>query len=420
MFRKPILTLGLVVAFLASSLLGAPVWAQSSKSAKPDPKKTGPTGPQVYTSANFVVTTDVGPEAAEELLLRLETMVKLVSGYFGKKNTHPIKMYVAENIDAWPEETLAKLDPQGIVKIRRKEGVTLSVSFRSTATGRPVAADSIVYSYADPGVPQHEAVHAYCAQAFGTTGPVWYSEGMAEVGQYWREGDKSVNANPYVIEHLKKGEPKPIKEIVDTPLETTGDSWENYASRWALCHLLGFNENYTQRFKPLGLALLNEQRDASFWGVYGTQAKEIDFEYKLFLKDLETGYRVDLCSWDWKARGKPLKGTTLVKAQVKADRGWQPSRIRVDSGTDYELTYKGDWKVTKDGEKVGPAGDADGKGKLLGILFKDYQLSEPFEIGDAETWTAPGDGDLFIRCQDGWGALSDNSGSVTVSFRLKK
>jgi len=416
MIRKLIQTTALIVALVASSS----VWAQSSKGAKSDKKGAGPTGPQVYTSANFVVTTDLSPEAAEELLTRLETMIKLVSGYFGKKNPHPIKMYVAENIDAWPEEALSKLDPQGIVKIRRQEGVTLSVSLRSVATGRPVAADSIVYSFADPGVPQHEAVHAYCAQAFGTAGPVWYAEGMAEVGQYWREGDKSVNANPVVIDHLKKGEPKPIKEIVDNPLETTGDSWENYASRWALCHLLGFNENYTQRFKPLGLALLNEQRDASFWAVYGTQAKEIDFEYKLFLKDLESGYRVDLCSWDWKARGKPLKGTTLVKAQIRAERGWQPSRIRVESGTDYELTFKGDWKTAKDGEKVSVAGDADGKGKLLGILFQDYQLSEPFEIGETETWTANGDGDLFLRCQDGWGNLADNSGTVTVSFRLKK
>lgn len=408
--------------FLAIALLAAgsaPGYAQSSKSAKPGRSAT-PSGPQLYTSANFQVMTDLDKEGAEELLKRLETMIRLVSGYFGKKNPRLIEMYVAKDIDSWPADVLAKLEPQGIAKIRRQEGVTLSLTLRTVSTGRPIEGKSVVYAYADRGVPQHEAVHAYCAQAFGSTGPVWYSEGMAEVGQYWHENDKSVNAHPIVIEHLKSTMPKPIEEIVNNPLEETGDSWENYATRWALCHLLGFNDNYTQRFKPLGLALLAEQRDASFWAVYGTQSKEIDFEYREFLKNIEAGYRVDLCSWDWKARGKPLKGTSSIKVPVKADRGWQPARIRVTGGTEYDLAATGEWKRSKDGQKHGVAGDDDGKGKLMGVLFNDYALCEPFEIGDDASWTAPSEGDLFLRCGDDWGSLSDNSGTVTITVRLKK
>lgn len=392
-------------------------FAQTNKDSSRSARKGAPSsGPQVYTSANFKMVTDLDAKAAEELLVRLERMVKLVSGYFGRKNPRQIEMYVAKGIDAWPADMLATLEPQGIVKIREQAGVTMSLSL--SIGGRPVEGKSVVYAYADRGVPQHEAVHAYCAQAFGSTGPVWYAEGMAEVGQYWRENDKSVNAHEVVIEYLKRSEIKPIKAIVDNPLETTGDSWQNYASRWALCHLLGFNENYTQRFKPLGLALLAEQRDVSFWSVYGTQAKEIDFEYRLFLKDIEPGYRVDLCTWDWKARGKTLKGKTTHKTQVKAGRGWQPAKIRVSPDTEYALTAVGEWKLTKEGDAIDVGGDAEGKGKLMGILFNDYVLGEPFEIGKEATFTPPSEGDLFLRCADEWGSLGDNSGTMNVTLRL--
>jgi len=51
-----------------------------------------------------------------------------------------------------------------------------------------------------PGLGRLEA--AKPARAFATTGPTWYSEGMAELGTYWREGDTSVNADPRILEYL--------------------------------------------------------------------------------------------------------------------------------------------------------------------------------------------------------------------------
>lgn len=406
------------VLLVAAALFATPGFAQSGKSSQSKKTAEENFGPKEYSSPNFHLVTDLGDKGAEELLGRLEVMIKFVSGYFGRKNPRTIDMYVAKNIASWPEAVTSKMDPEGIQSIRNEAGVTLGRTLRSGANGRPLDAMAVVYAIADHGTPQHEAVHAYCILSYGTAGPVWYAEGMAEVGQYWRADEKGVNAHDVVVEFLKQSKVKPIKDIVDNPLETTGDSWQNYASRWALCHLLGFNENYTQRFKPLGLSLLAEQRDVSFWSVYGTQAKEIDFEYRQFLKDLEPGYRVDLCSWDWKARGKTLKGKTSHKAQVKAGRGWQPAKIHVTPGIEYSLAASGEWKLSKDGEPIGAGGNTEGHGKLTGILFNDYTLSEPFEIGDVETFSAPGEGDLFLRCADSWGSLGDNSGVLNLTLRL--
>ena len=65
------------------------------------------------------------------------------------------------------------------------------------------------------------------------------------------------------------------------------------------------------RFRPLGLGFLGEQK-VSFEETYGAMAAEISFEYLFFVAHLEQGYRVDLCSWDWKKKFKPLAGTEPV------------------------------------------------------------------------------------------------------------
>src|SRR5213079_2692419 len=136
------------------------------------------------------------------------------------------------------------LNLAGRAKIAENAGVTLTETL--TMGTQEVASKAVVYATADRGTPQHEAVHAYCGQAFGHTGPLWYAEGMAEMGQYWREGDSSVQCPPYVVEYLRASPAKPLADILaddggkqgrGASNPVTGDSWQNYAWRWALCHL---------------------------------------------------------------------------------------------------------------------------------------------------------------------------------------
>src|SRR5205823_1487513 len=106
----------------------------------------------------------------------------------------------------------------------------------------------------------------------------------------------------------------------------------NYAWRWALCHLLANNTNYASRFRPLGLALLTKQPDASFEQTYGDMSQEISFEYRQFLEHVDNGLRADLCSWDWKAKFKVVKSGNVTQAKVEAGKGWQPSRLILTEG----------------------------------------------------------------------------------------
>lgn len=366
-----------------------------------------PSGPRDYESRNFLLHTDLSADEAEELLNRLEKMLALISRYWGRRNRKTIECYVVKDLSQWPEGSLHSAGRQ---KIAQQSGVTIT---RTVTNGRRFDAKSIVFAIADRGTPQHEAVHAFCGQAFGRTGPTWYAEGMAEMGQYWREGDRSVNCPSYVIDYIRRSPPKSLNEIVNGQA-ATGDSWQNYAWRWALCHLLANNANYSERFRPLGLGLLTG-KNVSFERVYGAMAREISFEYLFFLKHITPGYRVDLCSWDWDGRYRAPRTGKGTSVKVDAAAGWQASRLLVKADVEYSFTATGNWTLKKDGEDLSADGSEDGSGRLLAVIMDDeYELSDPIELGAEGTFRAPVDGRLFLRCQDGWGSLADNKGQITA------
>lgn len=407
MLRWPLVLLvcGLTLVF------GPTAEAQSSRTRTPKLEIRIEPGPvPLYRTRNYAVMTDLPEDEARELLGRLETMLVLISRYWGKPNSQSIDMYVVRDVKKWPEGVLS---PEGLDHIEAGGGVTLGQTQQNAVTGQILASRAVVYAVADRGTPQHEAVHAYCMLNFGRTGPVWYSEGMAEMGQYWVDKDPAVHCHPEVVKYLKSEEPKPLTEITELS-QQTGDSWQNYAWRWALCHLLANNPNYAPRFHPLGMALLNGQR-TSFEDVYGPMAKEISFEYLQFLKNFDIGYRADLCGWDWKAKFSAVL-TRPLTAKIKAAGGWQPARLLVKSGESYQYSTQGEWALAKDGEKLTAAGNANGQGRLEAVIFHNYELSEIIELGTEGTLTAPVEGKLFLRCRDSWAELGDNSGEMTVKL----
>ncbi len=386
------------------------VFSVAADEEKPQPNSVSP---RDVRSRNFLLHTDLNDKDAEELVDRLENMLKLISAYWGRPNQKIIECFVVKDLKNWPPGVLS---PAGLASIQNQAGVTATTR---VTRGNRFDARSIVYAVADRGTPQHEAVHAYCGQTFGTTGPLWYSEGMAEMGQYWKPDDPAVNCHRVIVKYIHDSPPKSLNNIVNSQ-EVTGDSWQNYAWRWALCHLLANNPNYRQRFRPLGLGLLTGQR-ISFESTYGSMAQEISFEYKFFLQHFDIGYRADLVFWDWKAKFRHPRTTSSVAAVIKAKGGWQPSRCLVKAGTEYEYSATGEWKVGEDSELVDADGHEDGKGRLIGMLFDDesYELvGKPFELGVYGTWKAPADGQLVLRLNEPWKDINEeNDGKL--SFRIK-
>ena len=365
--------------------------------------------PRELRSDHFVLYTDISERSSSVLLAKLETMYELIGKYFGSRSKQPIECYVVHDIRVWPE---GSFEPTALKKILEPAGVTISRSSRERGFAK-----AIVYSCDDHGVVQHEAVHAFCVQTFGSTGPVWYSEGMAEMGQYWKPDQLAVDINPAVINYLTNAEPKKMSAIVAAG-QITGDSWQAYSWRWALCHLLASNPNYSKRFKKLGINLMAEQED-SFTRAYGDVALEISFEYDQFVQNFGNGYRVDLCSWEWKPCSN-LSSNKKLKQEVEAKRGWQATKLQTRAEVSYDYAGMGKWKLTAGNEELSADGDGSGRGQLIGAILKDYQLGEPFELGQKGSFVAPTDGQLYVRCRDKWTALQDNQGEITLHLRRTK
>ena len=388
------------------------------------------TEPREVKSKHFILHTDVSEQNAKVLIAKLECMYGLISRYFGKRPKEAIECYVVNDLTTWGTNEIHGV---GMEAIRNGGGVTVSGAsrpLRSVAGNnsnynyrnqRPVTTTygaAQVYSCANHNTVQHEAVHAYCKMAFGTTGPTWYSEGMAEMGNYWRPRDTSVNIDPVVIEFLTSSPRKSMTEIVNEE-QITGDSWQAYAWRWALCHLLVNNKNYSARFKKLGVRLMLEEEVDSFYDAFGDVENELGFEFDQFMKNLSNGYHVSLCKWDWKIKAAELNSEDVVKATVMARKGWQASRAKLVEGMEYDVAAKGEWLLEPGGEAI-TADGLNGEGKLIGTIMNNYKLSEPFEISAKGSFVAPSDGQLYMRCDDRWNELADNSGLMKIYLRISK
>ncbi len=385
-----------------------------------------PADPRQENSDHFILHTDISPRSARVLLEKLETMYDFLSRYYRTRPKAPIACYVVADLDHFR----GKLPPVAISKIRNRSGVTASKSRSLIRRGRKHGKQTVatVYSCDDHDVVQHEAVHAWCSMAFGTTGPVWYAEGMAEIGQYWEPNQQAVQIDPVVIEYLTSNQKKKMQEIIAAG-QITGDSWKAYAWRWALCHLLIHNPNYSRRFRDLGMNMMAEKTD-SFDRAFGKVADQIAFEYDQFVSNFDNGYRADLCAWQWCDDARAIENR--ARFPVKAQAGWQATGLTMREGQAYDFVCVASedkagnkrsptWKISSIAGEVSPDGDSRGFGKLIGVVLSDYQLSEPFEIGSRRfRLRSPASGQLYVRCRDRWNALDDNEGEIQVYVRRSK
>lgn len=367
-----------------------------------------PAEPRLVRSPHFAFMTDVSDREWAVIRDKLERMVQMLERFLGRRMTGVVEGFVARDLDTFPPGMID--DEYGVAKIRRGEGVCVNSRLGALRHAR-------LYSCSDHGVIQHECVHGLCHLTFGSTGPTWLAEGLAELGNYWREGDQAIDLPPPVIAYLQNESPKRKLLEIAVAGRAVGDTWEDYAWRWALCHLLAKSPNYCNRFVPLAIGLMEERPGVSFETVYGPVAKEISFEYDQFLNTLGNGYRSDLTQWPWKAKFQKLSGTGDVTVKIAARAGWQASRVVVEDGQRYEVVAEGTWKIAEAGRPVDADGEPDGRGRLVAALFSDFSLSPEISLGRSSTLDPPGAGQLFLRCQDAWTELGDNDGELAVTIR---
>jgi hypothetical protein len=369
---------------------------------------TDPVAPRDERSRHFLMRTDLSEQRTAILLEKLETMTELVGDYYGRQPSDPIQCVVASDLTTW---NVAEFPERAVMKIRNGEGMTVYERI-----GRQQRA--VVFSAATDAVVQHESVHGFCFLVYGQTGPLWYAEGMAEVGRFWVPGSTGIFGDPAIIGYLRDAPPKPIEEIV-RDAEVSGELWKPYAWRWLLCHMLVNNPNYSRDFRRFGIDLM-AGKAVDFETEFAPVGRQLAFEFALLLEHVNAGLEAERIAWDWNTKSQPLPAGRPVKVNVRADRGWQPAGVDVQAGNTYRFESTGQWNLDGHSPAVGAAGMSGGDGMLVGVLMSDFQLSEEFEIGEASDWTAPASGTLYLRCREAMAALADNSGEITVTIAARE
>lgn len=396
--------------------------------------------PADFRSKHFLLHTDLAPREAEALLVRLERVLQRIAVYFGRQPRGTIEAYVVERLANWPENAFPH--PMARVFI---DGVGGATPYENIRDAKPPEFKATIYVKNLPGAPEHEAVHAYCIQTFGTYGPDWYKEGMAEVARYGQSGSSRVDCPKEMVDYLRSAPARRIEQIVSRGTFTalisesllqyvperhifTAESLkapdkariekakQSYRWSWALCHFLSSHPRYRDRFRHLGRSFLNRE-NVSLEQSFADVAGELSFEFRFFLERFDNGYDVARCAWDWETEFRPLRGTRPVTVKVFADRGFQATGYLVSAGQAYEYRTSGTWRLTPRGRVSTADGTPSKSGRLVGVVMSDYELGEPFELGTRGTFIAPADGGLYFRCQDAWNELHDNRGTVIVRFR---
>ena len=405
-----------------------------------------------YRSRNFLLHTDLPDAQAIDQLTRMESVLRFAEQYWRKPCPGVIECYVAKDVSRWLDGELP--DQSARLSIEHIGGATISIPSRNRRSG-PTRA--VFCARADQQIAEHETIHAYCLQTFGTTGPTWYNEGMAEVARHRRGDDRGVVCPADYVDFFRKSEHRSIRDIVAQGNSTAqiSRSLKNAAERpaddaqaatdvlmawreeddesirsalqwyrwnWSLCYFLSHNPNHAGQFQKLGREFLTQpssQTKTTLRRQFTQGIDRAEFEYRFFMQRFGIGYRVDLCSWDWRTRPRTLEESQSTLVQVSASRGYQSTAVALAAGTQYDYLSRGAWDVGPDSPPTDAAGSANGQGRLIGVVYQGAQLSEPFDLGTGGSFTAPASGHLFVRCQDHWTDLANNSGRIELTISLQ-
>ena len=396
-------------------------------------------------TAQFVIYTDLDKAAAQTHLRGMKTALANATKYWGRSLKGEIRCYLIEDLSNWKNYKLPV--EQAKLIVRRIGGATI-VDPEATAKHR--SPQAFIYASTAPGVVEHEVIHAYCFQTFGTAGPDWYREGMAELlamnatprkGAVCRERNLDAlgaDKDPSLRRILTRtdvtnsiadliGQNPLQKEGVEfdiTPLEDWSKSTSPamlkahvaYAESWALCYLLYHNPNYQRRFRMVGKHLLTNPR-ARFEDAFEPMMENIDFELKQLAQHMGDGYRADLSSWEWNQSFSDIKIGRTVSLKLKAMAGYQGTGIKVKPNEKYEIHATGEWIVDQDEPRTTANGNIDGHGKIEAVLLKDFSLHSSQVMGEAATYYSTKDGQLYLRCHDDWRQLADNRGVIKVRIK---
>lgn len=297
----------------------------------------------------------------------------------------------------------------------------------------------------------HEATHCFMTFPQPVGAPVWYMEGMAEhfgTHRFNENGQVTFRVMPTTIDAFAG-----FDRITTVRDDITASKFQSISSigafrsrefltvshygwSWALCAFLDGTPRYHERFQKLGGFTEGSQFEAKFRELFAPDLHDLTTEWTIFANNLQFGYDLTRAAIDFQDGTQLSEDAVERSIQIKADRGWQSSRVKLESDLTYEITATGRFTLADQPKPwvSEPQGvsiqyfDRRPLGMLVGAIRADEAPAEGTEelvwktipIGRGGKIKASQTGTLYLRLNDAWNSLADNQGQVDVVIRRLK
>lgn len=416
-----------------------PVFRPSDQRKPHDDEALAKAGIRKYASRRLLLYTDIDPARAEALPPLMDRVYDAWEAYFG-----PLP----------PDREGTDFQMTGYIMAdqeRFRAAGLLPQDLPSFLHGRHRGAEFWMNDQADDYYLQHlmlhEGTHCFMTIVPAVMGSAhWYMEGMAELfGTHTTGADGAVTFRVLparrelfpglgrirmVRDDVRGGRLQQLESI----FKYFGDDFsknERYAWSWALCEFLDAHPRYHDRFRRISSSGQISPRDprAGFISVFHADWPDLNDEWQLFAQGLCHGYDVERAVIEFR-KGTPV-GKEGAKTTIAADRGWQTAGVLLQAGEAYRITAEGrftlaqepkPWESEAQGVSIRYC-DGRPLGQLLGTIRASEQpagepstMLQSFPIGRESVITPEITGTLYLRVNEFWNELSDNTGSLSVTI----
>lgn len=436
------------------------VYRADDDRAMPNVQRLARLGIRQYRSRRLILYTDIDPKIAAGLPGLIDRAYDAWVGYFGKlppnRKGTPFQMtgYIMRDKALFQR---AGLIPRNLrpFDAGRHRGFQFWMNDQK-------------WDYYRRHLMIHEATHCFMYAVRDVQFPTWYMEGMAELfGGHWTDakGVTHFRVMPsdvksfagfariqFVQLEMKAGRAKTIADVMAIRPEQYLKT-ESYAWVWAVCKFLDSHPRYRKRFFAMCRVWSSVQFRREFRKLLNDDSARLAFDWNVFLHGLEYGYDLDR-SAPVLRKAVLLTGTLSHRLTLRADRGWQSSGVRVEKGKRYRIAATGKFVLAK--QPIAWQSEAQGVsidyfngqplGKLLAMIGPAVspvsvspQISQKgisqkkvskkrvpkvkrltvFAVGRGLEFQATETGTVYLRVNDFWSRLSDNSGTLDVVITQK-
>ncbi len=412
-----------------------------------DVKKLEALGIRKFESKRLRLFTDVDEEIAKPLPELVDQAFESLEKYFGK--LLPSRDSQDFQINGYLMRDKVLFKEAGVLR----DGLGVE-EFHGRQIGHQIWLMDQKTDYYRRHLLLHEATHAYMRASPNLDAPLSYLEGMAEhFGTHrWNGKQLDVRVMPHNRNDFRGHDRLFVlrRDVQERGIQNLGDigRWpagsfqffaESYAWSWATCIFFDQNPRTRTQFQTLAKSLNDPFAWSKFEIALQPDWKEMLTEWNLFASESYEGFDFDRMAIEF-IEGKPMNELTdlptkPIRTEVRADRGWQSTRLFVEKGRNYEIVAKGQFSLA---DKPKPwISEAEGisfryHNRIpLGRLLATVRTSE-MEAGEAESmlemqsigatsrFEAKKTGTLYLRLNDHPGELADNKGSAMIEILESK